>query len=114
MYIRSKTTSVGVGVNWIGNFALTFFTPPAFQNIQWRTFIIFGAFNVTSLIHVFLFFQETKNKTLEEMDEVFAQSIWAFKNKHTQSRLVEDVEQAAKDIDGAVAEIRALEQNTKK
>lgn len=32
MYIRSKTTSLGVGTNWIGNFALTFFTPPAFKS----------------------------------------------------------------------------------
>lgn len=36
LYIRSKATSIGVGVNWVGNFALTFFTPPAFQHIQWR------------------------------------------------------------------------------
>lgn len=52
MYIRTKVTSIGVGVNWAGNFALTFFTPPAFQHIRWQTFIIFGVFNVASLIHV--------------------------------------------------------------
>lgn len=40
MYIRTKVTSVGVGVNWVGNFALTFFTPPAFQNIQWRVGLV--------------------------------------------------------------------------
>ncbi|KAF7197453.1 High-affinity glucose transporter [Pseudocercospora fuligena] len=114
MYIRSKTTSIGVGVNWVGNFALTFFTPPAFQNIQWRTFIIFAVFNVTSLFHVFLFFPESKGKTLEEMDEgVFAQSIWAFKIKHTQSRLVEDVAEVQKDVGAAAADLEQLEHTTK-
>lgn len=68
---------------------------------------------MTSFFHVFLFFPETKRKTLEEMDEVFAQSIWAFKIKYTQSRLVEDVEQVRKDVDGAVADIEELEQTAK-
>lgn len=131
LYIRSKATSIGVGTNWIGNFALTFFTPVAFETIQWRvslvrskvgrprkltipqTFIIFGVFNVTSFFHVFLFFPETKRKTLEEMDEVFAQSIWAFKIKHTSSRLVEDIERVRKDVDGVVADIEELEQTAK-
>ncbi|KAF2173795.1 hypothetical protein M409DRAFT_48719 [Zasmidium cellare ATCC 36951] len=107
MYIRSKVTSVGVGVNWIGNFALTFFTPPAFQNIQWRTFIIFAVFNVTSFFHVFFFFPESKQKTLEEMDDVFAQSIWAFKIKYTSSKLKDDVEYVKKDVNAAAAEIEA-------
>lgn len=100
-------------MNWIGNFALAFFTPPAFEHIQWRTFIIFGVFNVASLFHVFLFFPETKKKTLEEMDEVFAQSIWAFKIKYTPSRLVEDIEQVRKDVDGAIADIEELEETAK-
>lgn len=78
-----------------------------------QTFIIFGVFNVTSFFHVFLFFPETKRKTLEEMDEVFAQSIWAFKIKYTSSRLVEDVEQVRKDVDGAVANIEVVKQTAK-
>ncbi|EME42070.1 hypothetical protein DOTSEDRAFT_72985 [Dothistroma septosporum NZE10] len=104
MYIRSRATSIGVGVNWVGNFALTFFTPPAFQNIQWRTFIIFGVFNVASFFHVFLFFPESKKKTLEEMDEVFAQSIWAFKIKYQNSRLQDDVEVMKKHVNAAAAD----------
>lgn len=61
----------------------------------------------------FLFFPESKKKTLEEMDEVFAQSIWAFKIKHTESSLVEDVEQVRKDVNGAAADVEELEHTTK-
>ena len=36
LYIRSKAVSLATFFNWACNFALTFFTPPAFQNIQWK------------------------------------------------------------------------------
>lgn len=36
LYIRSKAVSLATSVNWAGNFSLTFFTPPAFKNIQWK------------------------------------------------------------------------------
>lgn len=65
---------------------------------------------MASLIHVFLFFPETKGKTLEEMDDVFAQTIWAFKIRDMPSKLFEDIEQVRKDIDGVVADVEELEQ----
>lgn len=79
------------------NFALTFFTPPAFKNIQWKVYMIFGTFCLAALIHVFFLFQETSGKTLEEMGDIFDnESVWAFKVKYKESRLVAEVEQATK------------------
>ena len=60
---------------------------------------------MTSFFHVFLFFPESKNKTLEEMDEVFAQSVWAFKIKYQHSRLQDDVEVVKKNVNVATADI---------
>jgi hypothetical protein len=40
--------------------------------------MIFGTFCVASLVHVFLFFQETCAKPLEQMDEIFDNNVWAF------------------------------------
>lgn len=75
--------------------------------------MIFGTFNGLALIHVsvvpslmkpsmityclqmFLFAQETKNKTLEEMDEVFDSGIPAWKSRTTVSRL----DQLTRDIE---------------
>jgi hypothetical protein len=36
LHIRSKSIALATFSNWACNFSLTFFTPPAFQNIQWR------------------------------------------------------------------------------
>ncbi|KAK9323602.1 general substrate transporter [Lipomyces orientalis] len=65
--------------NWIFNFALAFFVPPAFQNIQWQTYIIFAVFCVCMAAHVFLMFPETKGKTLEEIDIIWAENIKPWK-----------------------------------
>ena len=54
---------------------------------------------------MFLFFPESKKKTLEEMDEVFAQSMWAFKIKYQHSRLEDDVEVVKKDVNAAAVDI---------
>jgi hypothetical protein len=60
---------------------------------------IFGTFCLCALIHVFLLFQETQGKSLEEMDDVFNnESIWAFKVKPTQSRFAADVETAKQEL----------------
>lgn len=55
------------------------------------------------MVHVFLpfpLFPETYGKTLEEMDEVFNESIWAFKVRTRQSRLVEEIEVAKGTLEG--------------
>jgi hypothetical protein len=84
-------------------FAINYFTPPAFENLTWKTFLIFGTFNVASGLHAFFFFPETKGRTLEGMwsfhwailvlmvtdiDELFAEGVKAWK---TSSQPKEDL-----------------------
>lgn len=52
--------------------ALGYFVPPAFVQIQWRTYIIFGVFCIAMFVHVFFLFPETAGKKLEEVEELFA------------------------------------------
>ncbi len=60
-------------------------------------YMIFGTFCLAALIHVFLLFQESCGRTLEEMGDVFDnESIWAFKVKSGESRLAADIEKARK------------------
>lgn len=62
--------------------------------------MIFGTFLVAALIHVFFLFQESCGKTLEEMGDIFDnESVWAFKVKPKESRLVAEIEQARDDIE---------------
>ncbi|POS86566.1 putative high-affinity glucose transporter [Erysiphe pulchra] len=77
--LRSKAVAVSTSANWAFNFALAYFVPPAFQNIQWRVYLLFGIFCAAMLIHVYLLFPETSKKSLEEVDAIFNdQSIGSF------------------------------------
>ncbi|TNY24084.1 general substrate transporter [Rhodotorula diobovata] len=70
--VRGKAVSFATATNWVFNFALAYATPPAFRDQQWRTYFIYFAFNIAAAIHIFFMFPETKGRTLEEMEEVFA------------------------------------------
>ena len=60
------------------NFLVAEVTPVAFTDIGWRYFIVYCALNAAWVPIVFLFFPETAGRSLEEIDEIFAQSksIW--------------------------------------
>ncbi|KAK7202729.1 general substrate transporter [Myxozyma melibiosi] len=66
--------------NWIFNFGIAFFVPPAFTNIQWRTYLIFAVFCICMAIHVFFMFPETMGKTLEEVDIIWEENIAPWKS----------------------------------
>lgn len=57
--------------NWLFNFALGFFVPPAFKNITYKTFIIFGVLCFGAAVQAFVSYPETACKGLEEIDELF-------------------------------------------
>ncbi|KAL8684853.1 MAG: hypothetical protein Q9224_006100 [Gallowayella concinna] len=58
--------------NWICNFALGLFVPPAFHNISWKTFIIFGVLCFGAAVQAFFFYPETAQKSLEEIELLFS------------------------------------------
>lgn len=68
---RGKAVALATSANWAMNFALGYFVPPAFENITWRTYCLFGAFNIAMFFHVLFVFPETAGKTLEETREMF-------------------------------------------
>ncbi|KAK9462430.1 general substrate transporter [Lipomyces oligophaga] len=80
--MKQRAMAVGVtgACNWIFNFGIAFFTPPAFQNIQWKTFLIFAVFCIVMAIHVFFLMPETKGKTLEEVDIIWEENIKPWKS----------------------------------
>ncbi|KAJ4858034.1 sugar transporter domain-containing protein [Trichoderma breve] len=45
--------------------------PVAIRNITWKTYIIFAVWNMVQAATIYFFIPETKNRTLEELDEVF-------------------------------------------
>jgi hypothetical protein len=58
-------------INWAFNLALRLIPLPAFVNIKWNVYLIFGIFKGAMFIHVFFMFPETSGKTLEETENMF-------------------------------------------
>ncbi|OCL09216.1 MFS sugar transporter-like protein [Glonium stellatum] len=89
--IRAKAMSLATSVNWISNCALAFAVPPLLYSINWRMYMIFGAFNFMAVIQVFFTIPETKNFTLEEMEIVFEGRPWG--RGRLKESVIEDIEQ---------------------
>nr|POF18023.1 high-affinity glucose transporter [Quercus suber] len=69
--LRGKAVALATSANWAFNTALGAFVPPAFENIMWKTYLIFGIFCLAMTIHVFFLFPETAGKTLEDTAFMF-------------------------------------------
>ncbi|KAI1819108.1 high-affinity glucose transporter [Xylaria intraflava] len=69
--VRGKAVALATSGNWAFNFALAYFTPVAFANITWKTYVLFAVFCATMFGHCFFLFPETANKPLEEVAAIF-------------------------------------------
>ncbi|KAM0257957.1 hypothetical protein ACHAQJ_004116 [Trichoderma viride] len=69
--LRGKGVAFATSGNWAFNTALGLFTPVAFANIKWKSYLIFAVFNTVAFFHVFFVFPETAGKTLEETEAMF-------------------------------------------
>ncbi|KAJ5610228.1 hypothetical protein N7510_006947 [Penicillium lagena] len=79
--LRGKAVALSTSSNWIFNFALSYYTPPAFVNIKWKTYLIFAVFCFAMTAHVFFCFPETAGRTLEEVDEALKSKTPAWKTR---------------------------------
>ncbi|OBZ82993.1 Sugar transporter STL1 [Choanephora cucurbitarum] len=70
--LRAKGNSMSTGANWLGNFVVAMITPVLFQYAKYWTFLMFGILNVVFLIPIYLYYPETKGKSLEEIEVLFA------------------------------------------
>ncbi|CCM05234.1 uncharacterized protein FIBRA_07444 [Fibroporia radiculosa] len=69
--IRAKGAALAAAADFLGNFLVVEITPPALQNIGWKTYLIFAVFNIVIGAIVWAFYPETANQTLESIDELF-------------------------------------------
>lgn len=47
-------------------------TPPAIENIGWKTYVIFAIFNACWAPVIYFFYPETKGLQLEDVDRLFS------------------------------------------
>lgn len=72
--LRQRGSSVSTASNWIFNYMVVQITPPAIQNIGWRTYIIFAVFNACWVPCIYFLFPETKGLQLEDVDRLFSKT----------------------------------------
>jgi MFS family permease len=72
--VRGKAVALSTSANWIFNFALAYFVPPAFANIRWQVYVVFAVFCFAMFWHVYFLFPETSQKLLEEVEDIFDDS----------------------------------------
>ncbi|XHG08896.1 hypothetical protein AWENTII_011986 [Aspergillus wentii] len=89
---RAKGVGIAAAGNWIFNFALAYFVAPAFTNIQWKTYIIFGVFCTVMTLHVFFTYPETAQRSLEEIDMLFEMDVKAWKTANIQGQFGAEVQ----------------------
>ncbi|KAI9256905.1 general substrate transporter [Sporodiniella umbellata] len=92
--IRAKGTSITTAANWLMNFIISLFVPVMLTTITWGTYIFFGCCCAIMATAVFLFFPETKGRSLEEMDLVFSGRILAFRDLKNDVRLPHETKEA--------------------
>ncbi|KAK1140133.1 hypothetical protein N8T08_010610 [Aspergillus melleus] len=69
---RAKANAVSTCSNWLFNFAVVMWTPPMIASINWGTYLFFAALNGLFIPVVWFFYPETANRSLEEIDIIFA------------------------------------------
>lgn len=70
--LRQRGSSISTAANWICNYIIVQITPPAINNIGWKTYIIFAVLNAAWVPIIYLFFPETKGLELEDVDRLFS------------------------------------------
>ncbi|KAA8648819.1 sugar porter family MFS transporter [Aspergillus tanneri] len=72
--IRHKVTAMSACTNWLFNFLVAEVTPKAMANIGYKYYIVYACIGAFAFVVFYIFYPETKGRTLEEIDEIFIRS----------------------------------------
>lgn len=72
--IRHQVTAMGAMSSWLFNFMVAEVSPIAFSSIKWKYNIVYAATSAVGVVVIFLFYPETRGRSLEEIDQIFVQS----------------------------------------
>lgn len=104
---RARGTALSVAANYFTNFWLGLYIPQGLNKASWRIYFIFGGINFGCAVLGYLFFPETANRTLEELDLlftpdrrvlVFLDGVACRKGAMLQTHLDEDAEAVALEL----------------
>jgi len=71
---RTKGAALATATNWIVNFMVVEVTPPGIAALGWRFYIIWTVLNFAFVPVVYLFYPETADRSLEDVDRFFSEN----------------------------------------
>jgi hypothetical protein len=69
---RARANAVSTCSNWLFNFLIVMVTPVMIANISWGTYLFFAVVNACFIPIIYFFYPETRKRSLEEIDLIFA------------------------------------------
>ncbi|KAF5026899.1 hypothetical protein F66182_929 [Fusarium sp. NRRL 66182] len=69
---RGKANATSTCTNWLFNFAIVMIVPVMLEKLHWGTYLFFGVANASFFPILYFFYPETANRSLEEIDLIFA------------------------------------------
>ena len=72
MRARASCAALGSVSNWTFCFLVVMTIPTSFANLGWKTYFYYAVFNSVFVPIIYFFLVETKKRSLEELDVVFA------------------------------------------
>ncbi|KAG6820055.1 hypothetical protein H0H93_005987 [Arthromyces matolae] len=82
--MRTKGAALGTASNWISNYIVVQITPTGIANLGWKYYLIWMIFNAIFVPLVWVFYPETANRHLEDIDKLYRENssmLFVFKNK---------------------------------
>jgi hypothetical protein len=74
LHLRHVGGAIGPGSEWLWTLVIVLMTPSAIANAGWKIYILFDIMCMLGFPFTWFFLPETRGKTLEEIDYVFATS----------------------------------------
>ncbi|CAL5869398.1 uncharacterized protein PFLUO_LOCUS3627 [Penicillium psychrofluorescens] len=113
-HLRASVCGLSTAISWLFNFLVAEVTPTAFTNLGWKYFLVFFCLNAAFVPIIYVFFPETSQRSLEEIDQIFESSTSIFDSvsvakKLPKLHLAEHLQQE-KEADVAVAEASHVEE----
>jgi hypothetical protein len=68
---RTRGTAISVSSHWLWNFFILMITPTLLSRLDWKTYLIFMTTNFCFVPIVYIFYPETSNISLEQIDKLF-------------------------------------------
>ncbi|KAK5104894.1 hypothetical protein LTS08_001165 [Lithohypha guttulata] len=73
--MRTKGAAIGTATNWMCNFIVVEITPIGIQSLGWQFYIIWVVFNAAFVPTVYLYYPETADRTIEDLDAYYRERV---------------------------------------